>query len=204
MKFANTPALETERLRLRKFTKKDREALLALHKDPQVNRFLPWFPLKNLAEATAFWQEHYASAYETGQSYQYAICLKSRDIPIGYVHVETQEPYDFGYGLSRQYWHKGIMTEACKKVLEQIRSDGIPYITATHDVKNPKSGEVMKRLGMRYRYSYQELWQPKKELVLFRMYQLNFKRAENWVYQGYWNRYPVHFIERNEDLQADP
>ena len=31
----------------------------------------------------------------------------------------------------------------------------------------------MKRIGMSYRYSYKELWQPKNFPVIFRMYQLN-------------------------------
>ena len=47
------------------------------------------------------------------------------------------------------------------------------YITATHDVNNPRSGRVMQAIGMRYCYSYEELWQPKNFPVIFRMYQLN-------------------------------
>ena len=31
----------------------------------------------------------------------------------------------------------------------------------------------MRKLGMTYRYSYEELWQPKNFPVIFRMYQLN-------------------------------
>ena len=38
----NTPALETERLILRKFTEKDMEALFLILKDEEVNQFLPW------------------------------------------------------------------------------------------------------------------------------------------------------------------
>ncbi|NLT58674.1 MAG: GNAT family N-acetyltransferase, partial [Clostridiales bacterium] len=40
----NTPALETERLILRKFTENDLEALLAIYGDEEVNTYLPWFP----------------------------------------------------------------------------------------------------------------------------------------------------------------
>ena len=49
-----------------------------------------------------------------------------------------------------------------ERSLEQLKKDGIPYITATHDINNPRSGRVMKRLGMKYQYSYEEQWQPKK------------------------------------------
>ena len=37
----NTPALETERLILRKFTEQDMEALFLILQDEEVNRFLP-------------------------------------------------------------------------------------------------------------------------------------------------------------------
>ena len=88
-----------------------------------------------------------------------------------------------------------MITEAGKAVIERLRRDGIPYITATHDVRNPRSGGVMKRLGMKYQYSYEEQWQPKDLLVTFRMYQLNLDGKEDRVYRGYWDASSVHFVE---------
>ena len=70
----------------------------------------------------------------------------------------------------------------------------MPYITATHDLLNPRSGRVMEKLSMRYCYSYREQWQPKDIPVDFRMYQLNLDGEEGRVYRGYWEKYP-HFIE---------
>ena len=66
----------------------------------------------------------------------------------------------------------------------------IPYITATHDIKNPRSGNVMKRLGMLYQYSYKEQWQPKNILTTFCMYQLNFDGQDKRVYKGYLDQSP--------------
>ena len=43
----NTPTIETERLILRKFTLDDLEAIYQIYSDEEVNRFLPWFPLRN-------------------------------------------------------------------------------------------------------------------------------------------------------------
>ena len=43
--------LETERLRLRRFTAEDAAAILAIFGDVEANTFLPWFPLKSLEEA---------------------------------------------------------------------------------------------------------------------------------------------------------
>ena len=103
--------------------------------------------------------------------------------------------HDFGYGLRKEFWHQGIVTEAGKAVVEQVKKDGLPYITATHDIHNPRSGGLMKRLGMRYCYSYEEQWQPKNLSVSFRMYQLNLDGVDGRAYQKYWNDSMVHFIE---------
>ena len=53
------------------------------------------------------------------------------------------------------------MTEAVRAVIQQVKEEGLSYITATHDVNNPHSGRVMQAVGMRYQYSYEEMWQPK-------------------------------------------
>lgn len=73
----NTPTLETKRLRLRKFTGDDLDALFLILKDEAVNKFLPWYPMKNIEETRKFYQENYAAKYEEPQAYAYAICLKS-------------------------------------------------------------------------------------------------------------------------------
>lgn len=180
---------------LRKFTENDLEALFTIYSDEEVNTFLPWFPLKTLEEAKTFWEKRYADVYRQPRGYQYAICLKEDHIPIGYVNVSMDEHHDLGYGLQKEFWHKGFVTEACREIVEQVRADGIPYITATHDRNNPRSGNVMKAIGMTYQYSYEELWQPKNFLVVFRMYQLNLDGMKKRVYTEYWNKYENHFIE---------
>lgn len=193
----NTPKLETEKLILRKFTKDDLDALFLILKAEEVNKFLPWYPMKNLEETKRFYEEKYAAVYSEPQGYAYAICLKSDNYPIGYIKVDMNDSYDLGYGLRKEFWHKGIVSEAAQALVEQLKKDGIPYITATHDINNPRSGGVMKRIGMEYKYSYEELWQPKNFLVTFRMYQLNLDGNKDRVYKKYWNSYEKHFIEEN-------
>lgn len=180
---------ETDRLVLRKFEDSDVGALYQLLKDERVNTFLPWFPAKNMEEAKAFYEKRIA-----GKKYYYAICLKD-DCPIGYVNADTDDSYDFGYAIRKEFWHRGIVTEAGRALIGQLRQDQIPYITATHDRNNPRSGGVMRQIGMRYCYSYEEQWQPKNFPVTFRMYQLNFDGQEDRIYQKYWDLYPTHFIE---------
>ncbi len=191
----DTPVLITERLILRKFEESDLEAVYKIYSDTEVNKFLPWFPLKTIEETKVFYEAHLVSRYNQKCVYYYAVCLKKDNYPIGYVNVGADDSYDFGYGICKEFWHKGIAAEAGKAVVEQLKKDNIPYITATHDVNNPRSGGVMKRLGMKYQYSYEELWQPKDILVIFRMYQLNLDGNECRVYKEYWNNSAVHFVE---------
>ncbi|MCB5941021.1 GNAT family N-acetyltransferase [bacterium 210820-DFI.6.52] len=193
----NTPVLETERLILRKFTEEDMEALYLLLKDEEVNTFLPWFPAKSVADARAFYEERYAANYEKPRAYAYAICLKGDNFPVGYIKVDMDESHDFGYALRKEFWHQGIVTEAGKALVEQVRKDGLPYITATHDVNNPRSGGVMKQVGMKYCYSYEEQWQPKDIPVVFRLYQLNLDGDDSRVFKKYWNQYEKHFVEED-------
>lgn len=175
----NTPRLETERLILRRFTEKDLEDLLPIYGDEEVNRFLPWFPLKNLEEARAYLQHVIFPEYEKETAYRYAVEEKATGRVIGYVSLgsfdEEKRTGDLGYGLRRDHWRQGIIPEAAHAVLEQLKRDGFAFITATHDVNNPASGRVMEKLGMTYRRSYDEQWQPKNIPVTFKLYQIDFE-----------------------------
>ena len=193
----NTPTLETPRLILRRFAPEDIPAILEMHRDEEVNRFLPWFPLKTLEQARDFYRERYETVYAQPWGYAYAICLKGDDVPIGYAGVELGGANDLGYGLRREFWHQGIVSEAAKALLERVRADGLPFVTATHDVNNPRSGAVMRAAGMKYCYSYEEQWMPKNVPVTFRMYQLNLDGRDDRVYRGYWEKYARHFVEEN-------
>ena len=191
--------LNTQRLIIRKFNIDDAEALFSILSDEEVNKYLPWFPFKSLEETKLHLQKFYLDTNDNHNFYRYAVCLKEDNVPIGYVHLENNnDNNDFGYGLKKEYWNKGIITEASKTVIEELKRNNVKYITATHDRNNIASGEVMKKIGMTYKYSYEELWQPKNFLVVFRMYQLNLDDNKDRIYKGYLEKYSNHFIENIE------
>ncbi len=191
----NTPTIKTNGLVLRKFTSTDVVDFFQLMSDKAVNTYLPWFPLKSEEEAKSVLKNRFLHYYEKESAYRYAICLQADNKAIGYVCLSDSKSNDFGYGLKKEFWHKGIVTTASKAVVAKIADAGYEYITATHDTNNLYSGKVMEKLGMSYRYSYVEQWQPKNISVTFRMYQLNFDGDENRTYMGYWNTYENHFKE---------
>lgn len=191
----NTPRLKTERLLLRQFTLNDLPAFYQIGSDKDVNQFLPFFPFQTMEQAKQHLREQYLKSYTNPSGFRYAVCLQTDNIPIGYVTVANNESHDFGYALKKEFWHQGIITEASTAILTVLQAAGLPYITATHDRNNPRSGNVMKKIGMTYCYSYEEQWQPKNKLVTFRMYQLNWGMQAGYVYPKYWDGAVVHFIE---------
>lgn len=197
MSGANTPRLETERLILRRFTPEDVPAIHEILGDPKVNEFVP-FRLSSPEDARRFYEEHYAEAYRKPQGCAYAICLKDTGRVIGYIGAATDEPYDLGYGLRPEFWRQGYVSEAARAVTAWLKEQGLPYVTATHDVENPRSGRVMRAIGMTYRYTYHEHWEARDRWVWFRMYQLDLN-GESGTYMGYWDKYPEHRIEENLD-----
>ena len=68
-----------------------------------------------------------------------------------------------------------------KAVIQQAKKDNLCYLTATHDIKNNHSGNVMKKVGMHYCYSYKEQWMPKNRPVIFRMYQINLDGKNGFI-----------------------
>ncbi len=191
----NSPTLYTQQLILRQFNEMDLPALYDLLKDGEVNTFLPWLPVENMEEAKNFLHSRFLNYYKQPSAYRYAICLKEDNKPIGYVCLSEDISHDFGYALKKDCWHKGYATQSAHAVIQRLKKDGYSYITATHDINNPRSGEVMKRIGMQYKYSYIEQWQPKNIKVTFRMYQLNLDGNKDRTYMGYWDKYEEHFIE---------
>lgn len=52
----------------------------------------------------------------------------------------------------------------------------------------------MQKVGLTYRYSYVEQWQPKDIRVTFRMYEINFA-GQTGTFMKYWDTYPEHYVE---------
>ena len=175
----NTPVLETKRLILRRFVDADIEDMFLIYSDEKVNTFLPWFPLQTVEETRDYLHNQIYPEYEKESAYHYAVVHKQINQVIGYVSlcgINVEKGCgELGYGLRQEFWNQGITTEACKAVLERLEKNDFRFITATHDVNNPASGQVMEKLGMTYRYSYNEMWQPKDLNVTFKLYQIDFE-----------------------------
>lgn len=189
----------TQRLILRPFCHEDIDDLHEILSDVQVNTYLPWFVSQCREDTERFLYERIFPSMQKGEAYFYAIEEKASHRVIGYVDVtdiDVQEKCgDLGYGIHRDYWHQGIATEAAKALVISLKKGGFAYLHATCDRKNKASGKVLSKIGMTYMYSYEEQWQPKDYLVVFRMYQINFDHHQDRIFKKYWDMYPIHYIE---------
>lgn len=155
MKHTGTVPLETERLILRQFTLNDaQQAIDNWMSREQVTRYMTWQPYQNTDDVKAYIQSVIA-AYENPDTYYWAIEEKSVGQVIGSISViwlnEEVASAEIGYCLGDAFWGKGIMPEALGEIIRFLFEEvGMNRIQATHDVRNPNSGRVMEKCGMRY------------------------------------------------------
>ena len=132
----------------------DARDLFAYAQDPQVSRHVLWDTHESLSDSRQFLRGAIRQ-YRRGQPGSFAITLRDSGRMIGtigymWINVEYKSA-EVGYSLSRDYWNKGIMTEALRRVIafgfEELR---LNRIEAQHEVDNPASGRVMAHAGMRY------------------------------------------------------
>ena len=155
MNHCGTRRLETNRLILRRFTPEDAEAM---HRnwasDSEVTRYLTWPPHTDASVSRAVLRQ-WAADYEKDSCYLWAIVPKGLGEPIGSIAAvdmnDDTSMVHIGYCLGRAWWHQGIMSEALQAVIDFFFSQvGANRIEARHDPRNPHSGMVMQKCGMRY------------------------------------------------------
>ena len=154
MRHLGTVYLETPRLILRRLAPQDAQAVYRNYaSDDEVTRYLTW-PTHRSVEATAAYVAFVIASYEKPSSYQWGIELKELGQIVGTISVvdlvEETEAVELGWVLGRDWWGQEIMPEAARAVIRFLFDEvGVNRISAVHDVENPKSGRVMRKIGMR-------------------------------------------------------
>lgn len=156
MRHCGTQRIETDRLILRRFTVEDAEAMYHnWASDPEVTKFLTWLPHTSVNVTKAL-LERWVSSYSQENYYQWAIVLKEHgEGPIGSISAvhfnDDVGMVHIGYCIGREWWHRGIMSEALQAVMDFFFDKvGANRIESRHDPRNPHSGMVMKKCKMRY------------------------------------------------------
>lgn len=150
-----TQTIETDRLILRQAHTGDAIPMFRnWASDADVTRFLTW-PAHENVDITKCVLNSWITGYDKDDFYQWLIVLKETGEPIGSISVvelnEGVEKAEIGYCIGKAWWHRGIVTESTKAVIDFLFAEvGMNRIEARHDPRNPHSGAVMKKCGMQY------------------------------------------------------
>jgi [ribosomal protein S5]-alanine N-acetyltransferase len=147
------PVLRTPRLVLRPFTFDDASAVQLLAGTAEVADTTLYIPHPYPPEAAEQWIVTHSIAWEDGMGATYAVTDAATDTVAGAVTLVITPQHvraEIGYWIGVPFWNRGYCTEAARAVMELgFRTLGLHRIQARHLTRNPASGRVMQKLGMK-------------------------------------------------------
>ncbi len=149
----NSPRLQTERLELRPFRLDDVDDVHAYASDPIVTQYTDWGP-NTLEDTREFVQEAIDDLQETPpMSIALAVEFRESRRVIGTVGLQLTNSElgdaSFGFCMNRDYWGRGLATEAAKVLLEWAPGAfDLHRVYATCRPDNRASARVLEKLGL--------------------------------------------------------
>ncbi|ASN05262.1 GNAT family N-acetyltransferase [Virgibacillus necropolis] len=147
------PIIETVRLILRKIITEDADDMIVYLSDKDVVKPMGLAPCQTVKDV---WDEigWYKSIYEEGTGIRWGITLKNSDKVIGscgFLNIHTKHyRAEVGYELSKDYWGKGIASEALEAVVQYgYHHFQLERIEALIEPTNLPSQKLVERQGFR-------------------------------------------------------
>jgi RimJ/RimL family protein N-acetyltransferase len=151
---ARQPSLETARLLLRPLTTADAPAVQRLAGDKEVASTTLNIPHPYPDGAAEMWIGTLPQAFDSGEAAVFGITLHDGGELVGTCGLRLELPHaraEIGYWVGREYWGRGVATEAARAVIDYAFTRlGIRRVYAHFYTRNPASGAVMRKLGMTY------------------------------------------------------
>jgi [ribosomal protein S5]-alanine N-acetyltransferase len=149
------PVLTTERLILRPYSLSDAKELQRLIGDRDVSDTLLLVPYPYLDGMAEEWIDKQSSEYQEGKFVQFAISARNVGVLMGTIGlnniIHEYQRAELGYWVGKPFWGKGYCTEAAWVVVRWgFEAIGLNRISATHMTRNPRSGRVMDKIGMKH------------------------------------------------------
>lgn len=143
---------QTPRLTLRTFALPDAAQLAWIYSDPDVMRYIPpcepWDQAK-IERFVAICQERYATP---GFGMWAAVLRDTPDKIVGHCglqHLAKTENVEIAWIFGKEYWNRGLATEAARAVLEHgFDKLGLLRIVAVAEPPNGASLRIMQKLAM--------------------------------------------------------
>jgi len=154
------PKLTTQRLVLRGPMEKDMQPMFDIHTDPDVMRYYGVKPYDTLDKSKKH-LDWLTKLHREEIGLRWIITLKDEDTYIGdvgfYDWEKKHSRAEIGYILGKQYWGKGIMTEAIKAALDYgFNEMNLNRIQALIDPRNNASKRVAEKHGFQYEGTFRD------------------------------------------------
>jgi [ribosomal protein S5]-alanine N-acetyltransferase len=181
------PTLHTPRLTLRPFALADAAAVQRLAGAREVADATLHIPHPYPDGAAEEWIGTHAAAWEARTQVTYAITLRDTQELIGAMGIivsMADRQAEIGYWLGVPYWNRGYCTEAAAAVFQfAFDTLALHRMHSCHFPRNPASGRVMQKLGMRQeglQRAAKKRWDAYEDVVLYGLLAEEwFARAEN-------------------------
>lgn len=152
--YGDLPTIETKRLILRKIKIDDIEEMYAYGSDKEVAKYVTWETHKSIDDTKQF-VEFVLNKYKNKQVAPWGIEYKENGKFIGTIDFVWWEPNnkgaEIGYAISKDYWGKGLTTEAAKEVVKfGFEKMDLVRIQAKSSAENLGSQRVMEKVGMTF------------------------------------------------------
>jgi RimJ/RimL family protein N-acetyltransferase len=144
--------LETQRLRLRRFTADDGAFMVALLNDPQFIHFVGDREVRTVDAGQRYIADRIAPQYKKGLG-SYVVERKSDGVLIGQCGLfvrESLDTPDIGFSFLSAYHRQGYAFEAASAVLEHGQQLGLRRVVAITVADHHDSIKLIERLGLRF------------------------------------------------------
>lgn len=151
MRRVKVPVLETERLILRMWNKRDAAQLYAYARNPNVGPPAGWKPHESLRESKTIIEQMFLT-HST-----WAIEDRVTGGIIGSIGLEQDRmrkdvnSRELGYSMSEDYWGQGLMTEAARRVIRYAFEElNLSVLMIRTSDSNRRSQRVIEKCGFTY------------------------------------------------------
>jgi RimJ/RimL family protein N-acetyltransferase len=157
--------LQTNRLRLRRFTTADADNLVVLDSDPEVMRYLTNGKPTPREEVESEVLPSILQCYERSEAGRWAAEELTSGEFLGWLSLQPPEDgstavLDLGYRLRRSTWGRGYATECARALIHKAFTDlGTQRVFAQTMAVNTRSRRVMEKSGLRYLRTFHLPWE---------------------------------------------
>jgi ribosomal-protein-alanine N-acetyltransferase len=148
------PTLESARLTLRPFTAADADAITAIVSDREIAANTLSIPHPYDRSMAEKWLATQEDAFARGEASTFALTTRDTGTLVGCVGLMIERAHrraEMGYWMAREHWSRGYGTEGAAAVLRYaFETLGMHRVFAHHLSRNPASGRIMEKLGMRH------------------------------------------------------